>query len=263
MQNSLWLLFLGAVQGLTEFLPVSSSGHLVFLQQVLKLREQDLLFDTVLHLGSLLAILFYFRKELIDLFKRTAFFLAGKGDDRFPGEITLLIAVSLPLFIVGFFLLDFVEKSFQSPKILPFTFSFTAIILFWGNKAEEKKNKIEDISFKDALVVGFFQALAVLPGVSRSGTTYSSARQRKIGRKTAFYFSFLMAIPAIFASFILQFFKLGAKNLSMDFLGPFFVSFVSSLAALALFSRIINSKKIYIFAFYCIFMAGLSLFMFY
>ena len=184
---------LGIVQGLTEFLPVSSSGHLILVPWLLKWQEDPgLAFDVVLHLGTLLALVVFYWREWLEM----AMSLVN-GDRVRRRLLLLLIVASIPGAIIGVLLEKQAETIFRSPVLIAITLVTLGLILWAADAFGSKKRKIDDLTFVDAIVIGFSQALAIIPGVSRSGATITTARFLGIERADAANFSFLMATPII------------------------------------------------------------------
>ena len=184
---------LGIVQGLTEFLPVSSSGHLILVPWLLKWQEDPgLAFDVVLHLGTLLALVVFYWREWLEM----AMSLVN-GDRVRRRLLLLLIVASVPGAIIGVLLEKQAETIFRSPVLIAGTLATLGLILWAADAFGSKKRKIDDLTFVDAIVIGFSQALAIIPGVSRSGATITTARFLGIERADAANFSFLMATPII------------------------------------------------------------------
>ncbi|MFH1640780.1 MAG: undecaprenyl-diphosphate phosphatase, partial [Candidatus Omnitrophota bacterium] len=172
-------ILLGVVQGITEFLPVSSSAHLVIMQKVLGVTGEELVLSIVLHLGTLFSlVIFFFRDILYSL--------------RNKRILLFLLVTTLITAIVGLFGKDFFEKLFSSTKLVSVALIFTGVILILTKKIKEPKRT--KLTIKDALVLGFMQAIAVIPGISRSGITISGLLFRKVERETSFKFCFLMAM---------------------------------------------------------------------
>jgi undecaprenyl-diphosphatase len=194
--NILEAVILGFVQGLTEFLPVSSSGHLVLLQKILKIDEPTLLFDTMLHVGTLIAVFAVLWQDVWKLLKKPIQKMTG-----------LLIIATIPTVIFALLFNDFIEYAFRSARFLGFEFLITAAFLivaeFLSRRAGEKKDE-DKMNWLDALIIGVMQALAIIPAVSRSGMTLSGALSRKLDRELAAKFSFLMSIPAILGALVFQ-----------------------------------------------------------
>jgi undecaprenyl-diphosphatase len=191
---------LGAVQGLTEFLPVSSSGHLVLLQKIFGIDEPTLFFDTMVHAGTLVAVFIALREDIRNLLRRILQPLTG-----------YLVLATVPTVIVALFFLDPIEGLFQSGAFLGFSFIATALALltaeFISGHAFRFKPQAA-MNWFDALLVGVCQAIALIPGVSRSGMTLSGVLSRRLDRDFAARFAFLLSIPAILGALALQLKKL-------------------------------------------------------
>jgi len=186
-------IILGIVQGIAEFLPISSSGHLVLLQRVFGMEEPALTFDIVVHLGTLVAIVAVFWPDIWALVKKPFSKMTG-----------LLIVGTLPLVIAGVFLRDIVENYLRSGIWLAAAFTVTGVLLIMADRITEGRKEERDITVVDALIVGCMQAFALPPGISRSGTTITGALARGINRETAAKFSFMLAIIAIAGAGVLE-----------------------------------------------------------
>lgn len=185
-------IILGIVQGLTEFLPVSSSGHLVLLQNVFGISEPQLFFDTMLHLGSLVAVVIVLWKSIVDLFK------------NFFSKFTLyLIVATIPAVLFGLLFKDFFEGAF-SGIYLGYGFLFTAIVLSVSEILAKRFAKKKNLGFGSAAAMGIMQAIAMFPGASRSGSTIAGGLAFGLDRKRVASFSFMMSIPVILGSVFLQ-----------------------------------------------------------
>jgi undecaprenyl-diphosphatase len=180
---------LGTIQGLTEFLPVSSSGHLVLAQRLFGLSEGVLRFDIAVHLATLVSVAVVFWKDLVEIFK--------KPWGRLP---LMIIVATIPAVIIGFAFKDLIEHLFESGKSLGFEFIVTGFVLLLCEKVKNVGKDEKSLSVTDALVIGTAQAVAILPAVSRSGLTIAGALWRGLDRKFAAKFSFLLSMPAIFGS---------------------------------------------------------------
>ena len=189
MLNAWQALLLGLIQGLCEFLPVSSSGHLVLFQEILGVNDPGILLDTLLHVGTLIAIFVVFWRDIWAMIRHPL-----------SKPVYLLVVATIPAVIATLLLGDFFETAFTG-KFLGLGFLTTSIILFISGKKQGVKR---ELSYVDALVMGCFQAFAILPGVSRSGSTISGGLFRDVNREEAAKFSFLMSIPAILGSVVLQ-----------------------------------------------------------
>jgi len=191
---------LGIVQGLTEFLPVSSSGHLVLGEHILQLDPPGVLLETVLHLGTLFSVLFVFRRDVLNLV-RSVF---KGGEDR--NEAFRLLLATLPIVLVGFFLQSRIEGVFSSILLVAVCLCVNGGILFLADWANRRADRVS-VPPGTALLIGLAQAASLLPGISRSGVTISTALFLGTRGKEAARFSFLLAIPAIFGAGLFQFYK--------------------------------------------------------
>lgn len=183
---------LGLIQGLSEFLPVSSSGHLVLLQNVFGIEEGALFFDTMLHVGTLAAVVAVFYREIWGLIKKP-----------FQKKVYMLLIATAVTAAMAFLLSDLFDDAFAG-KFLGFGFVLTSAILFASEKLAHGSRTIGEMRAPDALAVGFAQGVAILPGVSRSGSTIAGARVFGLSREEAAQFSFLLSIPAILGALVLQ-----------------------------------------------------------
>lgn len=242
---SVWQsLFLGLLQGLTEFLPISSSGHLVLGQKFFGLKP-PIFFDILVHFGTLLAIIFYFFQEFNKL-KSKKF-------------LSLLIVGSLPAGIIGLFLREKLEMIFDSYLVVGFSFLIAALLLFSTRFLKNQTKDIDKIGFREAFLIGCFQALALLPGVSRSGATIVAGLTVGLKRKEAFSFSFFLAIPAILGALFLETFKKGiGEDPTVGLIGML-AAFFSGLLALKILQKVIKKGKLFYFGFYCLFLGVLVL----
>lgn len=242
--------FLSIVQGLTEFLPVSSSGHLVLFQKIFGL-EPPVLFDVFVHVGTLGAILFYFRRELKKLIEGIF-----KKENKSLYFLFLIVIGTIPAVIVGLLLEKRIEVIFDSFRLVGISLLITGLLLLLTNifKDKLKKGKVVSSNWKDALFIGIFQALAILPGISRSGATISAGLFRRFGRDLAFKFSFFLAIPAIIGALILQIPDLVSSSsylINQALIGMVIAGIVGFFA-LKILRKVLVSSKLHIFAIYCL-----------
>jgi len=184
-------IFLGILQGITEFLPISSSGHLVIFQKIFGFEEAPVVFDTLLHLGTLVALIIFFWKDIKKILQ----------DKKL---ILLLIVGTIPVVIVGFLLQDKINEIFNSLLLVGVSFLITSVILFLTSLVKKQEKNLKEITYKDATIIGLFQALSILPGVSRSGSTMSGAFFRGIKKEDAFSFSFYLGMIAILGAAVLE-----------------------------------------------------------
>ncbi|MDR0878851.1 MAG: undecaprenyl-diphosphate phosphatase [Treponema sp.] len=194
---SVWeALVLGAIQGITEFLPVSSSGHLVLLQRIFGITEPALLFDTMVHVGTLAAVFAVLWRDIWDILRRIIQPLTG-----------YLVLATVPTVILALIFKDAIETAFASGAFLGFAFLITAIFLTGSellSKRQGNTRQKDQMNWLDALIIGIMQGIAIIPGISRSGSTLSGALSRKLDRDFAARFSFLLSIPAILGALVLQ-----------------------------------------------------------
>ncbi|MDC0850783.1 undecaprenyl-diphosphate phosphatase [Candidatus Pelagibacter sp.] len=184
-QNIIEVLILSAIQGVSEFLPISSSAHLILVSSLYELKSNSLLIDISLHLGSLFAIIFFFREELLDV----------KNNKRL---LSLIVLGSIPLIIVGYILYStgFIYY-LRNIKVIAWTTLIFGIILYVADKSRFDKKISANLNFKSILFIGFFQILSLIPGVSRAGITITAARILKFNRLDSSKISFLLSIPAL------------------------------------------------------------------
>ena len=188
----------GIVQGITEFFPISSSGHLVILQALMGLKEPQLAFDIFLHLGTLLSILIFFRKDILRLF----------GEDK--RLFLLLVIASIPTFIIGFLFKDTVERFFAMPKVVGSMLGLTGAWLVLASLYTKRQPVKKGPGILNSILIGIAQGVAIMPGISRSGATIATGILTGLDRELSFKFSFLLAIPAILGASILKAHEIGA-----------------------------------------------------
>ena len=252
---------LGIVQGLTEFLPVSSSGHLVVFSGLLKIdlnANAALAFDVALHFGSLIALVIFFWGDIVGLFWG---FLATFRSSRTAEETLkrnmfwLIVAAIIPSGIIGVLFNAAIAKAFSSLYLVATMFLVTAALLFLQHFASTART-IREVGWKDALAIGIGQVFALLPGLSRSGTTMSVGVYRGLKQEDAAHFSFLMAIPTIAGAAIFalkDFLKAGMSTNSLANIGiGVVVSALTSLVAIGLLLKVARKGKMEWFALYCV-----------
>lgn len=253
-------IILGIVQGITEFLPISSSAHLVIVPYILgwELPAQDaFIFDVLVQMGTLAAVILYFRQDLIVI--ATAMWQSLKNGNLFSNKDGLLgwylLLSTIPAVFFGLIFGTIVEKAFDSPTATATFLLFTAGLLILGEKAGKGEKKLKAINWVDAAIIGVFQALALFPGISRSGSTIAGGMLRNLDRQSAARFSFLMSIPVMVAAGILSIIDLIQL--------PGFVSQIPTLISGTITSAIVgyvsirwllsylNRNSLFIFAGYC------------
>lgn len=241
----------GLVQGLTEFLPISSSGHLALLQFIVGPINGAVIYFTLLHLATLLAIIVILWKDIVALFQ-------NKEIKTFK----LLIVASFPAALVGYFFSGAVESSFNSKLAICLGFLFTGLLLyFWPLKRGSKK--INDLNSFGALKIGLAQALAVFPGISRSAMTLLGGFSQDLEPKSNFQFSYLLSIPLIFGAYVFELKKVEVFNFDWAWLIGFLVAFAFGFLALKIMRKFLTEQKLKFFKFcglYLIIVAFIFLF---
>lgn len=256
--------FLGLVQGVAEFLPISSSGHLSLFQTFFELKEAGLFFDVLLHLGTLIAIFVYYWKDIVGLVKEfvrivTCLFSKEKrakmGRLSPKGRMILMILVAtLPLFII-LPIKDKVEGLYTNTIFVGIALIVTGCILFFSDRMARGKKTAKSATMLDALLVGVGQAIAVVPGLSRSGTTISAGMMRGFSRRFAVRFSFLLSIPAVLGANILSIGEAVSAGVDASLLPGYIagtvVAAVSGYFAIRLVNLLADKGKFGNFAYYC------------
>lgn len=200
---------LALVQGLTEFLPISSSAHLILPSQLLGWEDQGLAFDVAVHVGTLLAIIGYFRKELIQLAQSWFISIAARSrlseSEREQARLAwLIILATIPAGMAGLLFNDFISEHLRSTLVIASTTIIFGLLLWLSDKSGARNLSLSDLSLKSALIIGFSQALALIPGTSRSGITMTAALLLGMTRDAAARFSFLLSVPLITAAGLLK-----------------------------------------------------------
>lgn len=242
--TSLEAIFLGIVQGATEFLPVSSSGHLVLAQDLLGWQQPNLTFDVWLHFSTLLAVVIFFWKNLRSLTKK---------------EILVILVASIPAAVVGLFFEDAISGLFGSTRIVASTLLVTGVFNLITARIIKQRSEAKEattVSLKQGFIVGLFQALAIIPGISRSGSTVLAGSMQGLDRLKAFRFSFILSLPAILGASSLQLIKVlkqgSAGAIGFDYLWAAVAAFATGLASLYLFEYVMKKAKLDWFGYYCL-----------
>ncbi|RPJ05898.1 MAG: undecaprenyl-diphosphatase UppP [Deltaproteobacteria bacterium] len=244
-------IFLGIVQGLTEFLPVSSSGHLVFFQSLFGLKEPQLLFDIMLHLGTLMAVFVFFRRDLCEMVQGIVRSIKEKKVYPSARLCLWIVVATIPTGLMGVLLNDWFESLFSRPRTVGITLLITGSFLWLTRLAKQKDRKVEEMTWIDSILIGIAQGLAITPGISRSGATISSALFCGLNRELAGRFSFLLSIPAILGATVLEIRGIGSpQGLGLNLLGMV-VAFGVGFFSLKFLMKIIKNGKISIFSYYC------------
>jgi undecaprenyl-diphosphatase len=244
------IFLLSLVQGITEFLPISSSSHLIIFSNFLDYNKQSLSIDVCLHIGSFLAVVTFFYKDILNLIKNKNLFFK-------------ILFSSVPVMIIGFFLVqtNFIEY-LRNIKIIGWTTFIFGILLYFSDKFKLKNNINNNFTYKSAIVIGLFQVLSLIPGVSRSGITITAARFLKFKRFDAAKISFLLSIPTLGAVSIYglrELFQSGDSSLTIHNLASILFSFIFSIITIKFFLSYIKKFSLNIFVIYRILLGLLLL----
>lgn len=257
--STLEALVLGAVQGVTEFIPISSSGHLVLVPEALGWDQPGLAFDVLLHVASLVALVVYFRSDLMGLLRGT-----WQGDATSRRMGALLVVGTIPAAIAGVAFADYFEGTFEDARASAVQLVITAVILVGAelalryHRARVERNgtslrRMDQLRAPDALVIGTAQAISILPGISRSGSTIGAGLALSVERDDAARFAFLLSIPALFGAALVQLPELQGSSLGLGAgVAGFATSLVTSYAAIAGLIRYLRTHTLYPFAAYCV-----------
>jgi len=261
-------ILLGIVQGLTEFLPVSSSGHLVLAEHFLGVQDAGVTFEVVLHFGTLLAVFVAFRKEIGRLFA-VFFSLFRRGPSlssryREEADLRLLIYIvlaTLPAVVIGLLFKDAIEAAFDDPRFVAWSLLFTGVLLALTLLASKGK---KSLNLTNTTIMGLAQALAIMPGISRSGSTISFGLFSGLRGEDAARFSFLLSIPAVLGATLVKMADLAAVPVTSGYSGQLLagaaVAFLTGWLAIAAMLRILRHGKLYWFAPYCLVLGLIMLF---
>lgn len=248
--NVLQVVILSVVQGLTEFLPISSSGHLVILQNLFKLSNPPVFFDILLHLGTVLSIIIFFKKDSIELVTNW---------QKNINIWKVIIIGSIPAAIFGYLLNSRIEIIFGSILLVGISMIMCGFILLSTKFIKEPKNvsELKDINIFKSIIIGLFQAIAILPGISRSGSTIAGGLWQGLSKETAFKFSFLLSVPAILGATLLKAKDANFSEVSvMVSVAAIFISAIMGFFALKFLEKTLKSDKFWLFSVYC-FLVGI------
>ncbi len=258
-------ILLGIIQGLTEFLPISSSGHLVILPYLLGWQipaDQSFSFDVLVQLGTLVAVIIYFRKELVDIFKGiiTDFKTKKLGTSVESRTGWYLILATIPAGVAGLLIKDVIEQAFGNPNAVAFFLFGTALLLILAEVVGKKERDLSGMRWFDALWIGFFQVLSLFPGLSRSGSCIAGGMTRNFDRRSAGRFSFLMSIPVMAAAGLLSAIDLfDIPNLGQFLpvlLIGFIVAGVVGYFTISWMLNFVQNHSLFVFAGYCLFLGA-------
>lgn len=245
-------ILLGIIQGMTEFLPISSSGHLVFFQSLFGLKEPQLFFDIMLHFGTLLAVIIYFRRDISIILHGIASSVTERKRNGDGKKLFFLIVIaSIPTGLIGLLFKDWFESLFSKPNIVGGMLLMTGSILWLTRWIKREGRFIEKMRWVDAILIGLAQGAAIIPGISRSGATISMGLFCGLNRELAGRFSFLLSIPAILGATLLEFQKVDLlPDLQIVLIGTI-TAFGAGFLSLSFLMKIIQKGKMFHFSYYC------------
>ncbi|MBS1823839.1 MAG: undecaprenyl-diphosphatase UppP [Acidobacteria bacterium] len=251
---------LAIIQGLTEFLPISSSAHLALAPWLFGWKDQGLTFDIALHFGTLLAVLIYFFRDWLQITAQ-AFNIPYRPDPSLAVNKNLLwwmAAATIPVGVAGLTLENYAETALRGPWSIGFMLIAVGLLMGYADRLPTARKPMEELTFADAMTVGLAQALAVVPGTSRSGITITAGLFRNLSRHTAARFSFLLSTPAVGAAAAKAFLDLRKHGgVAPDMVGPFvagiFVSALTGLLVIAVFLKFLRNNSLRGFVLYRVF----------
>ena len=281
-------IILGIIQGITEFLPISSSGHLILIPNIFGWEDQGLAFDVALHWGTLFAVLIYFRKDWTKIFKESYLLnkvlssklqtpssklqIQNSDNQNTQYQISniqylksdplfIIIIATIPGVVAGLLLSNYAETIFRNPLIIAGTLFLGAVLLFYSDKTGAKKTDLKNLSLQMGILIGLFQAIAIIPGISRSGITITAALLLGLKRTDAARFSFLLSTPIILGAGIKEFPSLLNSGLNINILVGVLVSAAAGYLAIKYMLRYLESRNYNIFVAYRVVLAIVILFL--
>lgn len=258
-------IILGLVQGIAEFLPISSSGHLSVLQNLFHMSTAEdghMFFDVLLHLGTLISICIVYWHDIVAMFRETICFFgdmkkpAAERKQQLPAArmVLMIIIATLPLFVI-LPINDYVEQLYYHTFFIGIAFALTGCLLFVSDRMPAGKRTEKNMRIKDALIIGVCQAIATIPGLSRSGTTITAGMATGLNRDFAVKFSFMMSLPAVLGANILSLAKAAKAGIDVSLLPAYLigmvVAMISGIFAIGLVKRITSKGRFGNFAYYC------------
>jgi undecaprenyl-diphosphatase len=257
-------ILLGILQGATEFLPVSSSGHLVLAQHLIgDFKQPGVLFDVLLHVGTMIAVAIYFWHDLTGLV--SSLWRRDELAEKQRFMVGLLVAGSVPTAVIGLLFKDFFISLFERPDIVCIMLLITGTLLWAAERLRRRQSSNKQMTFVDALVAGTVQGCAIIPGISRSGSTIAALLMRGIDGETAARFSFLLALPAVFGAAILSMKDIGQVNDStlLPYIAGTLAALVTGLFCIHLLMGVVRRRRLHWFALYCWLAGGVGLILFF
>ncbi len=258
-------IILGAIQGITEFFPVSSTAHLVLLPWFFSWTDQGLPFNVALHMGSLIAIIYYFWRDWILIIKEfLQSVLKGSFEGRPNGKTGLyLVIATVPGALAGLLFEEYAAGLLRHPLSIAFSLSFFGVILYFSDRVSKKNKTVGEMNIVDCIIIGFSQALAIIPGVSRAGITITGAMFRNLNREEAAKFSFLLGAPLIAGAGVFEARHLEySAVMSVPFIAGVFASAVFAFLAIKYLLRFVRKSSYTVFVIYRLGLAVLIVFLY-
>ena len=254
--ETLQAILLAIIQGLTEFLPISSSAHLILLSELSGWKDQGLVFDVALHFGTLLAVIFYFREDLLNMFCPAHF---KSIDALIHSQLGIILVATIPVVLVGGLFNQLIEQHLRSPMIIAMATAFFGLLLFLADYRNKHKGKGIAVDLGIGFLIGLSQVFSLIPGTSRSGITITAGLFLGLSREEAAKFSFLLAIPVIIAASVFELYQLSqVEALIFDYLDLFLgiiVSFVVAFLTIKWFLKMVQKIGMLPFFIYRILLA--------
>ncbi len=242
-------IILGAVQGITEFLPVSSSGHLVAIPYIFNWNYNGLTFDVALHLGTLIALIVFFWRDWVIILKNA--FTPKEAAVKYPRNFLWQILVAtIPAAIIGVAIDKYVEHYFHQPLLLALNFVVFGLLLWIVDARAKQSLKVDKLGYKNSFMVGLAQSVALIPGISRSGITIIAGRSIGLNREDAARFSFLLAFPATLGAFALKAKDMAAHDINFAFIAGVITAAIFGVLAIKFMFNFLKKSDYSIFAYY-------------
>jgi len=260
------VILLALIQGLTEFLPISSSAHLILVPRLVGWADQGLAFDVAVHVGTLSAVVLYFRRDLIPMGRDWFHSFATRKPTRDARLAWAVVLSTIPAGLAGIFFNDLVEQSLRSPLVIATTTVVFGIVLWVADLRPNENRDEHDLTWKDILIIGLAQSIALIPGTSRSGITITAALLMGLNRQAAARYSFLLSIPIITAAGLLESNKLLQQTIAVDWgamLLAVVIAGISAYLVIHFFLKLIARISMVPFAIYRLLLGGLLFYLYY
>jgi len=264
--TTIQIVILAVVQGVTEFLPISSSGHLVLVPRIIGFQDQGIIFDVAVHLGSLVAVCLYFRDDLSFMLKNIPSNFKLNTAEKESRLFSFLLIATLPAAILGFLLSDWIEVNLRDPIVIASSLAFYGILMWVADSMGSKKISLNNMKFSTAIIIGFSQTLALIPGTSRSGITMTAALILGVKRTDAAKFSFLLSVPIIGLASGYKLLMILYNNINVfwsELLLGMTVSAIIAYLSIGFFMGIIRKIGLMPFALYRIALSGVIFWLFF